>query len=109
MTPHDGGPRPHDNQSDGDTSTDGALPRFLTLEEVAELLRVEVETVLELVEAYDLPAFLVGDAGPWRVERDVLERYIDDRYEAQRRVARLGLPEGDDFAELWGPHIPEDG
>lgn len=91
-----------------DARHEGDAPRFLTLDEVAELLRVDGDAVQSLVESYELPALRVGEAGPWRVEREVLEHFIDDRYEAQRREARLGLPEGDDFAELWGPPIPED-
>lgn len=107
MTPERPGPQPLDDPRERG-SADDAPPRFLSLDEVAGLLRVEHEDVLALVESYELPAFRVGDGGPWRVEHEVLERFIDDRYEAQRRAANLGLPEGDDFAELWGPRIPED-
>lgn len=99
------------NQRDDDDLRDGSdlQGRFLTLDEVADTLRVEVSLVRELVEAYELPAIQVGGDGPWRVESDVLEQFIDDRYEAQRRTARLHDSDTDDFAELWGPRIPEDG
>lgn len=82
--------------------------RFLTLDEVAELLRIDDATALALVERAELPALRVGDDGPWRVERDVLEQFIDDRYEAQRRASRTWRPGDDDLPELWGDRIPED-
>lgn len=99
----------HDEHEQDDDRPEPAALRFLTPEEVAEALRVEPEAVIDLVETYELPAIQVGEGGPWRIERNVLEQYIDDRYEAQRREARSGLPGGDDLAELWGPRIPEDG
>lgn len=72
------------------------------------MLRIELDEAIALVERYDLPALRLWNDGPWRVEREVLESYVDDRYEAQRRIAVATYPEADDFAELWGPRIPED-
>lgn len=83
-------------------------PRFLTLDEVAATLRVDERTVLALVERGELQAMRVGDDGPWRVETDLLETFIDDRYEAERRALVAGLPEHDDFSDWWAPRIPED-
>ena len=112
--------RPHpipgvacDNQRVTPTNRDnhGAAPdgeRFLTLEEVARLLRIPESLALDLVVGGELHAVQIGDDGPWRVERELLEAYIDDRYEAQRAAARTHFPGDDDFAELWGAPIPED-
>lgn len=82
--------------------------RFLTLEEVARVLRIPEALARDLVEGGELHAVQIGEGGPWRVERALLERYIDDRYEVQRAASRTNLPGDDDFAELWGAPIPED-
>ncbi|PJJ61672.1 helix-turn-helix domain-containing protein [Compostimonas suwonensis] len=78
----------------GDAST---LGRFLTLADTAEILNVTVAEVLELVRSSELPAIQVGAGGPWRVERVVLESYIEARYEESRR---LGLWLQSDFSNI---------
>jgi excisionase family DNA binding protein len=75
-------------------SATGAV-RFLTVADCAEILNVEVSDVTALLETGELPAIRVG--GQWRVERDVLESYIAELYEQQRRHA---LWEQSDFAGL---------
>lgn len=79
--------------------------RFLTLADVAELLRVEEEDALRLVERGELAAIRVGRGGPWRVESRVLEAFIDDQYELQQRMARFDAEGIDDLPELWGGRI----
>ncbi|GAB3301917.1 helix-turn-helix domain-containing protein [Pseudoclavibacter terrae] len=66
-----------------------SIGRFLTLAEVSEILNVTMDVATGLVQSGELPAIRIGGVGEWRVERTMLEQYIDDQYEYQRRVAAL--------------------
>ena len=55
-------------------------PRFLTLTDVAETLNISAAQTYALVRNGELPAIKVGGRGQWRVESDVLEKYIADMY-----------------------------
>ena len=54
--------------------------RFLQLADVAEELSVTVSQVYHMVRSGELPAIKVGGRGQWRVERDRLEVYIQQKY-----------------------------
>lgn len=68
--------------------------RFLRLEDVAEELNVKLPQVRALVKSGELKAIQIGGRGMWRVERDALEEYIQERY-AQ---AREELDQGSDLS-----------
>jgi excisionase family DNA binding protein len=61
------------------------LGRFLTLADTAELLNISTKQAYAIVRSGELPAIKVGAS--WRVERSVLESYIDAMYEEARRMA----------------------
>jgi excisionase family DNA binding protein len=61
------------------------LGRFLTLVDVAEVLNISASQAYALVRTGELPEIKIGGNGRWRVEREVLERYIEDKYEENRR------------------------
>ena len=70
------------------TATDtpsAGLGRFLTLVDVAEVLNISASQAYALVRTGEIPAIKVGGNGHWRIERDLLERYIADKYEENRR------------------------
>jgi excisionase family DNA binding protein len=73
--------------------------RFMTLADVAETLQVSAAQAYALVRSGELPAIKVGGNGHWRVERDVLEGFIEAKYEESRRAALFnqsdfaGIPE----------------
>ena len=70
------------------TATDNpsaGLGRFLTLVDVAEILNISASQAYALVRTGEIPAIKVGGNGHWRVERDLLEQYISDKYEENRR------------------------
>jgi excisionase family DNA binding protein len=71
--------------------------RFLTLVDVAEVLNISASQTYALVRTGELPAIKVGGHGHWRVERDVLEAYIADKYEENRR---RGIWHQAEFASL---------
>ena len=54
--------------------------RFLTLADVAEVLKTSIAQVYALVRRGELPAIKVGGRGQWRVERSRLEDYIAEQY-----------------------------
>lgn len=80
-----------------DDSPAGGLARFLTLADAAELLSISTRQAYALVRSGELPAIRVGAAGAWRVERSVLESYIEAMYEATRRYT---LWNQSDFANV---------
>jgi len=73
------------------------LGRFLTVADTAEILNVSVSQVYALVHSGELPAIRLssnrasssgaGSGGHWRVERTVLESYIEAKYEESRRMS----------------------
>jgi excisionase family DNA binding protein len=68
---------------------ESALPgttRFLTLTDTAEILNISASQAYALVRSGELPAIKVGGHGHWRVERTVLESYIESKYEESRRM-----------------------
>jgi len=64
---------------------DDELGRFLTLADTAEELSISAKQAYALVRSGELPAIKVGSSGQWRVERAVLESYIEAMYEESRR------------------------
>ena len=64
-----------------------SLGRFLTLADTAEVLNISASQAYALLRSGELPAIKVGGRGQWRVERTVLEAYIDGKYEETRRIA----------------------
>lgn len=79
--------------------------RFLTLADVAEVLAISVGDALKLVRSNELPAIRVGTAGAWRVERSVLESYIEAKYEEARRMALWQQSDFSNIVELSGGRI----
>ncbi len=69
------------------TESDAAgLTRFLTLADVAEVLNISTHQAYGLVRSGELPAIKVGGNGSWRIERQVLEGFIEGKYEEARRA-----------------------
>lgn len=75
------------------------LGRFLTLADTAEILNISAHQAYALVRSGELPAIKVGRSGRWRIERAMLEAYIEAKYEESRRSSLWaqfdysGLPE----------------
>ena len=72
-------------------------PRFLTLDDVAEILNVSWSQAYALVRRKELIAIQIGGRGQWRVEVDELERFIQQKYaEARAGSVPEAPPQGDD-------------
>jgi excisionase family DNA binding protein len=84
------------------TETDPArgLGRFLTLADTAEVLNISAGQAYALVRSGELPAIKIGGNGHWRVERSVLESYIDAKYEESRRLSLWNQSDYADIAEF---------
>lgn len=80
-----------------ESESPNSLGRFLTVSDTADVLNVSVSQAYALVRSGELPAIKIGAHGRWRIERDVLESYIEAMYEAARR---LSLWNQSDYANL---------
>ncbi|MEO7006836.1 MAG: helix-turn-helix domain-containing protein [Terrimesophilobacter sp.] len=85
-----------------DTNPAGTLARFLTLADTAEVLNVSARQAYALVRSGELPAIKVGGRGQWRVERSVLESYIEAKYEESRRLSLWNQSDYGSLPELLG-------
>lgn len=54
--------------------------RFLTLDDVAEILKISWSQSYALVRSGELKAVKIGGRGQWRVEHAQLEAYIERLY-----------------------------
>jgi excisionase family DNA binding protein len=79
-----------------------ATQRFLTLDDVAEILNVSWSQAYALVRRKELIAIQIGGRGQWRVEKDELERFIQQKYAEARSSAVADEPVPDD-AEVDSP------
>ena len=59
-------------------------PRFLRLPDVAEILNISEYQARVLVRSGELPGIQIGGRREWRVERNVLEAFIQRQYEQPR-------------------------
>ena len=85
-----------DDLSFPDPALAESVARFLTIADVAEILSISGAEAHGLVTSGELPAIKLGASG-WRVERTVLEGYIDAKYEESRRMS---LWQQSDFASI---------
>ncbi|MET1133678.1 MAG: helix-turn-helix domain-containing protein [Aeromicrobium sp.] len=63
--------------------------QFLTANDVAETLKVDVRVVWGLLKSGELRGFQVGGRKMWRIEASALEDYIARQYERTERDAGL--------------------
>lgn len=69
-------------------ATIGAVARFLTLADIAEVLNISAAQAYALVRSGELRAIKVGGRGQWRVEESELESYIERMYAATEDFVR---------------------
>ena len=69
-------------------------PRFMTLRQVADLLRCTQGQVYSLVRSGQLKGIQIGGRNQWRVERSKLEEYIQEAY--RRTAENLERSQDDD-------------
>jgi excisionase family DNA binding protein len=81
-----------------------AAQRFLTLDDVAEILNVSWSQAYALVRRKELIAIQIGGRGQWRVEKDELERFIQQKY-AEARAA-IDQPATEDAVDAEDADTP---
>lgn len=84
----------------------GSLGRFLTLSDTAEVLNISLNQAYVLVRSGELPAIKIGGKGQWRVERSVLESFIEAKYEEARRLSLWNQSDYASIPEISTPTAP---
>jgi hypothetical protein len=92
-----------------DSVSSDSLGRFLTLADTAEILNITAAEAHDLVRTGELPAIRIGTSRAWRVERIVLESYIEAKYEEARRLALWEQSDFGNIPELSGGQIIQPG
>lgn len=81
------------------------VPRHLTPAQVAELLGVRVDEVVELILEGRLRGARLGAPASWRVEEASITEYLAEQAEEARRMALWRQANAASFPELWGPPV----
>jgi excisionase family DNA binding protein len=76
--------------------------RLLALAQVAEILAVSVDEVMDLITEGHLRGMRVGSPPRWRVDQASVSDYLDDKAEEARRMALWRQSSTASFPELWG-------
>jgi len=76
--------------------------RLLAPAQVAEVLSVSVDEVVELVLEGRLRGSKVGSPAQWRIEEASIVGYLEDQSEEARRMALWRQSNAASFPELWG-------
>lgn len=79
------------------------VPRHLAPAQVAELLGVRVDEVVELVLHGRLRGARLGVPAVWRIEEESISEYLAEQAEEARRIALWRQANAASFPELWGP------
>lgn len=77
-------------------------PRFLAPAQVAELLSIEIDEVVDLVQQGRLRGSQLGSPPRWRIEELSLSDYLSEQSEEARRMALWRQANEASFPELWG-------
>lgn len=60
------------------------LPEIMTIEEVAEYLRIPLSSLYKLAQQGKIPASKVGRH--WRFRREVIDKWIDNQFETTKML-----------------------
>jgi len=93
-------PRAREHNQRMNESSASGLGRFLTLADTAEVLNISVHQAYGLVRSGELAAIKIGGHGQWRVERSILEAFIEAKYEETRRMNLWNQADFDNIPEL---------
>lgn len=79
-----------------------APARHVSPSQVAELLDITVEEVVDLLHQGSLRGARLGSPAQWRIEEASISEYLDDQAEEARRIALWRQSNAASFPELWG-------
>lgn len=78
------------------------VPRFLAPAQVAELLGITVDEVVELTLTGRLRGSALGSPPRWRIEERSVAEYVAEQTEHARRMALWRQANEASFPEVWG-------
>lgn len=78
------------------------VPQYLAPAQVAELLQLSVDEVIELVQEGRLRGAQLGSPARWRVDESSLGEYLAEQSEIARRMALWRQSQTASFPEVWG-------
>ncbi|MBO3662068.1 helix-turn-helix domain-containing protein [Microbacterium stercoris] len=81
---------------------DDPARRLVPPAQVAEVLGITVDEVIELVHQGRLRGARVGAPARWRIEHHSVAEYLDAQVEEARRMALWRQSNEASFPELWG-------
>ena len=84
------------------SDTSSPAQRFLAPAQVAELLSIGVDEVIELVYQGRLRGSKLGSPARWRIEESSLSEYLAEQSEEARRMALWRQANEASFPEVWG-------
>lgn len=76
--------------------------RFFTPAQVAEILAVDVDSVMALAHEGRVHAVRVGTPAVWRIDAGSVNAYLDEQAEDARRRALWLQSQNASFPEVWG-------
>lgn len=76
--------------------------RFLAPSQVAELLCIGIDEVIDLVHQGRLRGSMLGSPARWRIEESSLSEYLAEQSEEARRMALWRQANEASFPEVWG-------
>ena len=79
-----------------------APERYVSLAQVADLLDVAVDEVMNLIHEGRLRGARVGSPAQWRVAEASIPEYLAEQREESRRIALWNQSVNASFPELWG-------
>lgn len=79
--------------------------RLLALAQVADILGISVDEVMELITEGLIRGMRVGSPARWRVDQASVADYLDEQAEDARRMALWRQSSAASFPELWGTGV----
>ncbi|MGO1848821.1 MULTISPECIES: helix-turn-helix domain-containing protein [unclassified Microbacterium] len=77
-------------------------PRLFTPAQVAEILAIDVDSVMALAEEGRVHAVRVGSPASWRIDAESVNTYLDEQAEDARRRALWQESQNASIPEVWG-------
>lgn len=79
-----------------------SVPQYLAPAQVAELLQLSIDEVVDLIQQGRLRGAQLGSPARWRVEESSLGEYLSEQSEVARRMALWRQSQTASFPEMWG-------
>lgn len=83
--------------------------RLLAPAQVAEMLGVSIDEVMDLVQTAQVRGARVGSPARWMIDSASVEEYLESAVEIARRTALWRQSQEASFPELWGNGIVRHG